>query len=67
MSLYALYPVQQAVIEHGILEFGYSAVLSLPTGSGKTRLAEMAIDVALSRGERAVYLAPLRVLALAQN
>lgn len=35
----------------------------MPTGSGKTWLAEHAVRDSLSRGRRAIYLAPLRALA----
>ncbi|MCF7996138.1 MAG: DEAD/DEAH box helicase, partial [Chromatiaceae bacterium] len=58
-----LFPPQQAVLEHGMLDLGFSSVLSLATGSGKTTLAEMAIDRTLQRGERAAYLTPLKALA----
>lgn len=59
----ALFPPQQEVINHGILDLGFSSVLSLSTGAGKTTLAEMGMDRALARGERAVYLTPLKALA----
>lgn len=59
----SLFPPQQEVIDHGILDLGFSSVLALPTGAGKTALAEMAIDRALARGEKAVYLTPLKALA----
>lgn len=58
-----LFPPQQEVLQHGILDLGFSSVLSLPTGAGKTTLAEMAIDRALARGERVAYLTPLKALA----
>lgn len=58
-----LYPPQQEVIDHGILDLGFSSVISLPTGAGKTTLAEMGMDRVLARGERAAYLTPLKALA----
>lgn len=50
-------------MEQGILDLGFSSVLSLATGSGKTTLAEMAMERALARGERVAYLTPLKALA----
>ena len=58
-----LFPPQQDVLDHGILDLGFSSVLSLPTGAGKTTLAEMGMERALLRGERVVYLTPLKSLA----
>jgi helicase len=51
------------VLAAGLLTTGFSCILQLPTGAGKTWLAEQAIRAALARGRRAVYLAPLRALA----
>jgi helicase len=59
----ALFPPQQEVLDHGILDLGFSSVISLPTGAGKTTLAEIAIDKALARREKAVYLTPLKAIA----
>jgi helicase len=58
-----LFPPQQEVLNHGILDLGFSSVLSLSTGAGKTTLAEMGMDRALIRGERVAYLTPLKALA----
>jgi helicase len=58
-----LFPPQQEVLNHGILDLGFSSVLSLTTGSGKTTLAEMGMDRALGRSERVAYLTPLKALA----
>jgi helicase len=58
-----LNPAQQRVIDHGVLDSGFSIVLQMPTGSGKTWLAREAIRSSLNRGFRAVYLSPLRALA----
>jgi len=58
-----LNPAQQEVQARGLLESGFACVLQMPTGSGKTWLAEQAIGKVLQRGERAIYLTPLRALA----
>jgi replicative superfamily II helicase len=60
MAHTSLFPPQQEVLNHGILDLGYSSVLSLSTGAGKTTLAEMGMDRALERGERVAYLTPLK-------
>lgn len=54
---------QRDVLEAGLLNSGFSCVLQMPTGSGKTWLAEQAIAQTLSTGQRAIYLTPLRALA----
>jgi helicase len=59
----SLNPAQQAVIDRGLLGSGFNLVLQMPTGSGKTWLAERAIATTLAAGRRAVYLTPLRALA----
>ncbi len=40
-----------------------SVLVSAPTGSGKTVIAEYAIDKALSRNERVIYTAPIKALS----
>ena len=62
-SEFVLNPAQSAVLEHGLLTSGFSCVLQMPTGSGKTWLASQAITDVLQNGGRAVYLTPLRALA----
>lgn len=62
-STLKLNPAQQHVFDHGLFESGFSAVLQMPTGSGKTWLAQQAIGQSITRGFRAVYLSPLRALA----
>ncbi len=54
---------QEAVLSSGLLNSGFSCVLQMPTGSGKTWLAEQAIQDVLTRGSRAIYLTPLRAQA----
>ena len=58
-----LNPVQQEIQARGLLNSGFACVLQMPTGAGKTWLAEQAIAAVLGRGERAIYLTPLRALA----
>src|SRR4051794_35101178 len=54
---------QRAVLDQGLLSSGFSCILQMPTGSGKTWLAERAIADVLATGGRAIYLSPLRALA----
>ncbi|MEK7372853.1 MAG: DEAD/DEAH box helicase, partial [candidate division NC10 bacterium] len=42
---------------------GQSVIVSAPTGSGKTLVAEFAIHAALSRGRRLAYTTPLKALS----
>src|SRR6185369_4923293 len=58
-----LNPAQREVADRGLLESGFNCVLQMPTGSGKTWLAEHTIGEVLARGARAIYLTPLRALA----
>lgn len=57
-----LYPPQAEAVERGLLE-GRSMLLAMPTASGKTLLAEMAMLKAALTGERSLYIVPLRALA----
>ena len=47
----------------GLLETGFNCILQMATGSGKTWLAEKAIEQAVLSGYRAVYVCPTRALA----
>jgi helicase len=58
----SLYPPQAAAVEAGLLD-GESVVAAVPTASGKTLIAELAMQAAVERGERALYVVPLRALA----
>lgn len=58
-----LSPPQAEILESGILFSGFNCVVQMPTGSGKTWLAEQAIHETLKNGSRAIYLTPLRALA----
>jgi ATP-dependent RNA helicase HelY len=45
------------------LDEGQSVLVAAPTGSGKTVVAEYAIDVAIDDGRRAFYTAPIKALS----
>ena len=57
-----LYPPQAEAVEAGVTE-GDSLVASVPTASGKTLVAELAMLSAIRRGGTALYIVPLRALA----
>ena len=57
-----LYPPQAEAVEAG-LTAGQSLVASVPTASGKTLIAELAMLSAIERGGKALYIVPLRALA----
>src|SRR6056297_1068107 len=57
-----LYPPQAQAVEKGVTE-GRSLVASVPTASGKTLIAELAMLSAVERGGKALYIVPLRALA----
>ncbi len=54
-------PFQETAVSH--LEEGFSVVVSAPTGSGKTLIAEYAIDMAIKSRQVAVYTAPIKALS----
>ncbi|MBI2094923.1 MAG: DEAD/DEAH box helicase [Candidatus Omnitrophica bacterium] len=54
-------PFQKKSIE--AIDLEKSVLVSAPTGSGKTAIAEYAIDKALSRQERVIYTAPIKALS----
>ncbi|WP_435196246.1 ATP-dependent DNA helicase [Natronomonas sp. EA1] len=58
----SLYPPQAEAVERGVTE-GESLVASIPTASGKTLIAELAMLSAVQRGGKALYIVPLRALA----
>ena len=47
----------------GPLRAGRSVLLAAPTGSGKTLVAEIAIELSIQRGRRAIYTAPIKALS----
>lgn len=57
-----LYPPQAGAVEAGLLE-GRNLTLAVPTASGKTMVAELAMLRALLNGGKALYIVPLRALA----
>ncbi|MHA1299115.1 MAG: DEAD/DEAH box helicase [Candidatus Helarchaeota archaeon] len=58
-----LYPPQAKAIEDGVLD-GKNLVLAIPTASGKTLIAELAmLKSIIEKNGKAVYLVPLRALA----
>ncbi|ADV64770.1 DEAD/DEAH box helicase [Desulfurococcus mucosus] len=57
-----LNPVQSEAVEKGLLGEG-NMVVSAPTASGKTLIAELALVDAWLKGGMGVYLTPLRALA----
>ncbi|PSQ16535.1 ski2-like helicase [Halobacteriales archaeon QS_7_69_60] len=58
----SLYPPQAAAVEAGVTA-GESLVASVPTASGKTLVAQLAMLSAVDRGGTALYIVPLRALA----
>ncbi|MDI9633340.1 MAG: ATP-dependent DNA helicase [Methanolinea sp.] len=57
-----LYPPQAECIRKGLLE-GRNILLSVPTASGKTLVAEIAMHHHISRGGKCLYIVPLKALA----
>ncbi len=57
-----LYPPQADAVERGVTR-GESLVASVPTASGKTLVAELAMLSSVARGGKALYIVPLRALA----
>ncbi|BBL47484.1 ATP-dependent DNA helicase Hel308 [Metallosphaera sedula] len=61
-GIVTLNPVQSEAVEKGLLE-GRRLLLTSPTGSGKTLIAELGMISHLLRGgKRAIYVTPLRAL-----
>ena len=61
-----LFPPQKEVIQKGLLDRQEHLLLNMETGTGKTYLAEMAIEDVLRAGFKALYLTPLRAIASEQ-
>ena len=57
-----LYPPQADAVDAGVTD-GESLVASVPTASGKTLIAELAMLSSVERGGTALYVVPLRALA----
>ncbi len=58
----ALYPPQAEAVEAGVTD-GESLVAAVPTASGKTMIASLAMLSAVQQGGKALYIVPLRALA----
>lgn len=58
----SLYPPQAECVHQGLLE-GKNLLISIPTASGKTLLAEMAMWARIGSGGKCLYIVPLRALA----
>ncbi|MFT4880401.1 MAG: helicase [Salinirussus sp.] len=57
-----LYPPQAEAVEAGVTE-GENLVAAVPTASGKTLVATLAMLASVDRGGTALYIVPLRALA----
>jgi helicase len=57
-----LYPPQAEAVKKGFLD-GKSLLAAIPTASGKTLLAEMAMLKSIANGGKALYIVPLKALA----
>src|SRR5512136_2081887 len=57
-----LYPPQAECIDQGILA-GKNILVAIPTASGKTLVAEMAMHHTISLGGKCLYIVPLKALA----
>jgi len=58
---FTLDPFQQQAVD--ALSEGHSVLVAAPTGSGKTLVAEHALDLAVQTGQRAFYTSPIKALA----
>ncbi|MDD5142620.1 ATP-dependent DNA helicase [Methanoregula sp.] len=57
-----LYPPQAECVERGMFE-GKNLLVAIPTASGKTLIAEMAMHSHIARGGKCLYIVPLKALA----
>lgn len=53
---------QQQLLDRGFLSSRSSWVICAPTGAGKTRMGEWALNMAAEIGRRGIYLAPLKAI-----
>ncbi len=58
---FQLSPFQREAI--GAIRSGHNALVSAPTGAGKTLVAEYAIVDAVKRGRRCIFTAPIKALS----
>lgn len=61
MQRYEYDPFQKKAIE--AINEGHSVLVSAPTGSGKTAIAEYVIEMVLQRKERVIYTAPIKAIS----
>ncbi|MGD0534830.1 MAG: ATP-dependent DNA helicase [Methanoregula sp.] len=57
-----LYPPQATCVEKGLLD-GKNLLVAIPTASGKTLIAEMAMHRHIAAGGKCLYIVPLKALA----
>ncbi|MFA5332005.1 MAG: ATP-dependent DNA helicase [Methanoregula sp.] len=62
LGIQELYPPQAACVEKGLLD-GKNLLVSIPTASGKTLVAEMAMHCHIAHGGKCLYIVPLKALA----
>lgn len=60
---FSLNPAQSEVARYRVLESGFSCVLQMPTGSGKTFLVFELFRKLIAQGKRVIYVCPLKALA----
>jgi helicase len=61
-SIMELYPPQAECVQTGMLE-GKNLLVSIPTASGKTLIAEMAMHNHIAKKGKCLYIVPLKALA----
>lgn len=61
-GIHGLYPPQAECVEKGIFE-GKNLLVAIPTASGKTLVAEMAMHFHYGKGGKCLYIVPLKALA----
>jgi helicase len=57
-----LFPSQVHLLEKGYLHSSCNWLICAPTGSGKTRMGEWALEQSVNKGYLAAYLAPLKAI-----
>ncbi|MGB8220618.1 MAG: ATP-dependent DNA helicase [Methanoregula sp.] len=62
LGILELYPPQATCVEKGLLK-GKNLLVAIPTASGKTLIAEMAMHCHIARGGKCLYIVPLKALA----